>query len=355
MTLSADFLSKLLNEASKNRQPASGMFELTTRCNLACTMCYVAESACNKAALEKELAAEEWVRIAQDGVENGLVFITLTGGEIFLRPDFFKIYTPIRKMGVILNLFTNGNLITKSAAEKLSESPPNKIEITLYGATQKTYEAVTKNPKGYTLACNGIENLLSAGIKPVLKTTIVKQNMHELEAMREMAHSWGLPFLASWLLTERTDGAISEIKNARLSADEIVELESKDYVSSRELYEIALQYNNNDKPKPKEEIFYCSAGKSSFMISASGKMNACLDLPLPAAPVTKIGFKAAWDRVCNYIDESTKNTSTCSTCSLNDFCNTCPAASYLETKTLNEPVPFLCEITQKRKDKYGTK
>ncbi|MFA5011879.1 MAG: radical SAM protein [Ignavibacteria bacterium] len=350
-----DFLDILLKKASEQRQPASGMFELTTRCNLACMMCYVAEHACSKSAKDKEMTAEDWIRIAEDGVQNGLVFITLTGGEIFLRPDFFKIYEPIRKMGTVLNLYTNGNLITKSAAERLSAAPPNKIEITLYGATQGTYETVTKNPKGYKLCCDGIENLLSVGINPVLKTTIIKQNKHELDAMRKMAHDWGLPFLSSWLLTERTDGAVSGIKESRLMPEEIIQLEKEDRISSRELYEISLQYNKSETSKTREEIFYCSAGKSSFMISADGKMNACLDLPQPAAPVQELGFKKAWEKVCEYIEESTKKTSTCSTCSLNSICNTCPAASFLESKTLNEPVPYLCEVTKQRNEVFGIK
>ena len=341
-------LNMLLNKAAARRQPVSGMFELTTRCNLACSMCYVAEPACSREVKDKEISAEKWVRIAEEGVENGLVFITLTGGEVLLRPDFFRIYFPLRSLGVVLNVYTNGNLITKSVTERFAAAPPNKIEITLYGATRETYKKVTQSEKGYKLCCTGIENLLSAGIKPLLKSTITKANMHELDDMKMMAQNWGLPFTSSWLLTDRTDGTVSEIRELRLSPDKIIELESKNFISSRELYEKAVQFKKNGKPNPREEIFYCSAGKSSFMITASGKKNACLDLPMPSAPVSELGFKDAWNMVCEYINVSSKNTSTCSACSLNGLCNTCPALSYLESKKLNDPVPYLCELSKMR-------
>ena len=316
-------------------------------------MCYIAESACNKELKSKELTAEEWVRIAKDGVKNGLVFLTLTGGEIFLRPDFFEIYEPIRELGIIVTLFTNGNLVTNTVAKRLAVNPPNKVEITLYGATEKTYELVTGSRKGYQLCLNGIDNLLSYEINPVIKTTITRQNIHELEDMRQMAADRGLPFLSSYLLTKRVDGAVSRVDDARLSSEEAVKLEKEDRASALEWSEKAVRLSGNNGEGSVEDIFYCSAGKSAFLINSYGEMNACADLPLPAARVLDVGFKSAWEAVQDYVDSHTKKTSTCSTCNLNSLCNTCPAYSYQESKKLNEPVPYLCEITFERSKQFN--
>lgn len=342
-------IRQLMSKASVGRQPVSGTFELTSRCNLECVMCYVAEHACSKSAISRELTASEWVSIAEEAMQSGMVFLLLTGGEIFLRRDFFDIYEPLRKMGLLISLYTNGTLVTKSVAERLSKSRPNKIEITLYGANSKTYEEVTGIKKGFELCCNGIENLLAAGIKPVLKTTITNQNKHELEDMRKMGHDWGLPFLLSWLLTKRTDGMISDVENARLVPEEVLILEAQDIKTVESWKETARK----SPVKSKTEIFYCSAGKSSFYINSSGKMNLCADLPLPASSVPEKGFKDAWEETGIFLDESNKKTSTCSSCSSNSLCNTCPAWSYLENKKLNEPVPYLCDITFKRKEEYS--
>jgi hypothetical protein len=36
-----------------------------------------------------------------------------------------------------------------------------------------------------------------------------------------------------------------------------------------------------------------------------------------------------------------------------DFCPSCPAWSQLETGTLTDPVPYLCDIARERKERYG--
>ena len=87
---------ELQHRASAIRQPVNGAFELTERCNLFCRMCYVRHPAHDAVRRQKELSASEWLRIAQDAVDNGMVFLLLTGGEVFLRPDFFDIYTPAK-------------------------------------------------------------------------------------------------------------------------------------------------------------------------------------------------------------------------------------------------------------------
>ena len=98
---------------------------------------------------------DQWLELARQAVDNGMVFLLLTGGEVFLRPDFFEIYTPLTRMGLVLTLFTNGTLITDEIASRLAEAPPSRTEITLYGATAETYEAVTGIPGSYARCISG--------------------------------------------------------------------------------------------------------------------------------------------------------------------------------------------------------
>jgi MoaA/NifB/PqqE/SkfB family radical SAM enzyme len=86
-------VDELHRRAAARRQPVNGTFELTERCNLACRMCYVCQAPGDAAGLAKELPAAEWVELARQAVDNGMVFLLLTGGEVFLRPDFLS-YTP---------------------------------------------------------------------------------------------------------------------------------------------------------------------------------------------------------------------------------------------------------------------
>jgi len=339
---------ELHERAAKVRQPINGVFELTCACNLSCRMCYVRHSPRDKTVRGKEISAAQWSRIANEAKDNGLLFLLLTGGEIFLRHDFFQIYEPLPHMGLIITLFTNGTLITRRIAERLADAPPNRVEITLYGATSATYEGITGVPGSFAACRRGIEALLANRIPLGLKTTVTRQNVAELEDMRRMAHDYGLPFSAAWLLSQRPDGLLSEVDNCRLSATECIELEATDRASATEMREIALAGALSEN----HENFYCKAGKATFAVNPSGEMNACQLLPQPAARPLEDGFQSAWKQLSSYVDSSPGISSACFGCGTRAYCGRCPAWSLMATGTLTEPVPYWCEIARARKDRY---
>ncbi len=339
---------ELHRRAAAKRQPVNGTFELTERCNLACRMCYVRQTPDDGTRRAQELSAASWLALAHQAVDNGMVFLLLTGGEVFLRPDFFEIYTPLTRMGLVLTLFTNGTLITEAIAAHLAEAPPSCTEITLYGATAATYEAVSGVPGSYARCCAGIEALVKHRVPLALKSTLTRHNVGELEAMRQMAHHWGLPFLASWLLFKRRDGARSEVEECRMSPAECVALEATDRASATEWTETAMRESSPGH----DRNFHCQAGRSAFVVSPLGEMKACISLLRPASRLLEIGFPAAWEQLQRFVDSAPPPAPLCVACEARAFCQRCPAWSELETGAMNEPVPYLCEIARARKERY---
>jgi radical SAM protein with 4Fe4S-binding SPASM domain len=336
--------------AALKHQPVNGTFELTDRCNLACRMCYVRESPGDAARRAQELSAAAWVGLATQAVDNGMVFLLLTGGEVFLRPDFFELYTPLTRLGLVITLFTNGTLVTHSLAARLAEAPPGRTEVSIYGATAATYEAVTGVEGSYARSCAGIEALVRHRVPLSLKTTVTRQNEAELDGMRQMARNWGVPFAASWLLSKRRDGRASDVEDCRLAPCDCVALEATDRASAVEWSETALR----EPARESSRTFYCQAGQAAFVINPRGEMSPCIDLPLPAARPLEIGFRAAWEQVQRFVDSAPALAPLCRTCDLRAFCTNCPAWSQLETGTLTEPVPYICEIARARKHHYAS-
>lgn len=343
-------LRELNRNAAKRRQPASGIFELTSRCNLACPMCYVSHLANDFEVRNKELPPSKWLSLAHEAVDNGMIFLLLTGGEVFLRPDFFEIYEPLTRLGVILSIYTNGTLITDTHARRLAQAPPNIIEITLYGATASTYEGVSGVPGSYKQCCAGIEALLNHGISVGLKTMVTRQNVNELELMRQMAREWGVTFSADWLLSKRRDGLFSDVDKCRLSVSHSVALEMSGSASTVDEFKTGL----SEMPTNSDENFYCYAGKAAFVITSAGEMNVCLDMAMPSALPLETGFLTAWKTVQHFVDSAPPISSFCLACDVRDYCQRCPAWSFQETHTLTEPVPYLCEIAKARKKHYSS-
>ncbi len=334
-----DSLSKV---SLRKCQPVEGTFELTTRCNLNCGICYIHDLCEDNSEQLKELSAIEWVRMASEAVEHGLVFLLLSGGEPFVRTDFWEIYEPIRRMGLILALFTNGTLITRETANRLAKMPPNRLEITLYGASESIYEQITGTKGSYNRCMSGIENLRTAGVPLILKTTLTKENLGELETMRSMAHQWGAVFRYAWLLTKRRDGQYSNAENSRLSYEEVIELEQAQKTVS------SMQAGKGTDTLPLG-AFECGAGQNSFHLTAKGEMNVCIDFPYPSVRPLRIGFDKAWKALTNFATSEVP-ISACNSCELKSNCPQCPAFLWLESGDTTTPAPYFCAIARARRD-----
>jgi MoaA/NifB/PqqE/SkfB family radical SAM enzyme len=203
-------------------------------------------------------------------------------------------------LGLILTLFTNGTLVTDRIAQRLAEIPPSLTQITLYGGTAATYEAVTGIPGAYARCCAGIEALLKYRVPMELRTTITRRNADELEAMRQMSRNWGLAFSAGWMLMRRRDGNPSNVEDCRLSAHDCAGLEATERLAADEQIESALRGTHAGKASN----FNCQAGKSAFAINSSGEMNPCLNLSKPAARPHDTGFRAAWERMQHFVNDA---------------------------------------------------
>lgn len=341
-----ELTSALLTDAAERGVPINGTFELTSRCNLGCAMCYIRTRAADRAMKATELTAEQWVDLGRQAVDAGMLFLLLTGGEVFLRPDFFDIYEPLRDMGLMLTLFTNATMVTPAIAKRLARRPPNRFEVTIYGATEKTYEAVTRQPGSYKRFIRGMEALLEAGLRPKIKSTLSRLNVHEFEEMERMSEEWGSKFSAAWMLTRRRDEIVTpvDIETIRISPSEAMELEMRDPAGVEKLKKLPDLHELDTG----HEAFFCSAGRNSFVIGPSGDMNICIDLCLPRARPTEIGFLPAWEQVKAFV-ASVPPSEDCSNCDLNQYCIRCPAWSLIETGSVSKSVPYLCGVASERK------
>src|SRR4051812_31117124 len=104
--------SALYTRSIAERIPILGGLELTFRCNLACIHCYVNLPPADRAEARRERTTDEWFAIIDQVAEAGCLWLTLTGGEPLLRPDFCDIYRHAHKRGLLLSVYTNATLIT---------------------------------------------------------------------------------------------------------------------------------------------------------------------------------------------------------------------------------------------------
>ncbi|MCL2252963.1 MAG: radical SAM protein, partial [Lachnospiraceae bacterium] len=157
--------------------PLRGTFELTPRCNFHCKMCYIHMTPLEISERNKrELKTAEWIRIAEDAIDNGTLNLMITGGEPLIREDFADIYREINQMGFIIGLNTNASLLDEKYYRLFSKYPPTTVSVTVYGADRETYKSVTGNSDNFDKTIRGLEYLQDIPTNLDIKATFIKDN-----------------------------------------------------------------------------------------------------------------------------------------------------------------------------------
>src|SRR6185312_1927744 len=124
----------------------------------------------------------------------GVLYLTITGGEPLLRPDFCEIYEYAHGRGLVLTVYTNATLITDRHLELWRRRPPRCLEITQYGWTRETYDRVTDAGAQYDRFQRGLQRVRDAGVSVTLKAMALRANVHELPQISAFAEREQLDF-----------------------------------------------------------------------------------------------------------------------------------------------------------------
>lgn len=340
-----EFSDRMHGRSASCRIPLDCSFEITYRCNLRCAQCY-----CAPDRNRKELDLKEIRRILDELADAGCLWILLTGGEPLTRPDFLDIYTYAKRKGMVTSLFTNGTLLTPAIADHLAEYRPFMVEITLYGATEETYEKVTGVAGSFRRCMQGIDLLLERRLPLRLKSTVSTINLHELPEMKAFAKERGVEFRFDPVLNKRFDGTRGP-EDIRISPRQIVEMDLSDPDLERDWKRFCANYWHPMRP---QELFVCPAGQNSCHIDPYGMLQICLMVKNPGYDLRRGAFGEGWN---NFIPGLRKmryrREQKCHTCEALPICDKCPGWSLLEHGDMESPVDYLCDIAHMRARAFG--
>jgi radical SAM protein with 4Fe4S-binding SPASM domain len=346
----ADFFDRLNEQTARRRVPLSGSLELTLRCNLRCTHCYLGEYR-DGIPGQQELSTAEIRDILDQITDAGCLWLLLTGGEPLVRPDLLEIYAYAKRKGMIVTLFTNGTLLTPRIADALAELPPFLTEITLYGATQATYERVTGIPGSYQRCLRGIELLLERKIPLKLKTMVMRANQHEFLAMRDFASSLGVEFRYDPMLNAGMDNSRGPLAQ-RLTPQEVVQFDLDDPKRLQDWKEFAGRYAGYQPDA--RYLYLCGAGRGTFHIDPYGRLSPCIMSRLQSYDLHLGSFKTGWNVFLGDVRRRPLTRERrCSRCKLVPICAQCPGWATLESGDQQEPVDYICEIAHLRAEAIG--
>lgn len=346
-------MDRWIQRTVENRVPWNVHLDLTYRCNERCIHCYLDHEDYG------EMTGEEIRGVLEQLAEAGTLFLTLSGGELFLRKDLFELIAFARRYQFDVSLKTNALLIDAARARRLKELGVRSVQVSIYSAEREVHDAITKVRGSLERSLAAIRLLIAEGIRVKLSCPLMKQNLTAYRGVQALAAELGVPYVLDLTITPKIDGDTS-ILSLRNSAQDLLPV-----LQDTSLRGGACADEGPQKPRELslptgsavssgiEGAAYddipCCAGQNSCYISPYGDVYPCVQMPLATGNVRKQRFAEIWNgspemnRV-RAIRES--DLPVCSTCEIRGYCERCPGLAQMEGGDLLGAYERACELAE---------
>lgn len=335
-----------------NRYPYSVLFELTPRCNMNCIHCYMQNHHDNY-----QLSNDSILKIIDILHEKGILFLTFTGGDVFTRSDFCDIFLYAKKKGFLVEIFTNGELVTEDIISVFAKYPPLLVDVSIYGSNDNTYASITGKKGAYNRVIRNCIKMKEAGIRVSLKTPVLQSLYGELEQMKETAEKLEIPFAYSFELIPTLDGDDS-VQNMQLGYETMLRREFSDFDKLNEgekNYALSIDYDRAISKGMSPPLFICNVARNSFLIDYKGNMCPCMKFRHKGINLLNNDFDAIWEDFSKYKKMKPSHQYKCAKCKARFQCSVCPAEMDFMHGDMEYVPQELCKVAHARYAFYNEK
>lgn len=332
----------------KKRHPYVGGIEITPYCNLNCVHCYLQDS------IKEKLMTTSEIKIIIDKLYDvGVLFLYFTGGEIFTRKDFLEIYVYAKQKGFIIELLTNGTLITPEIVKVFDKYPPASVNISVYGKDEATYEKVTGHLGMFERVINSIRLLRKHGIHIEVKYIGMKENQEDYDGVKNIAERHGAVFSDSMELFPTLSGN-NCTKDHMMPLEKVIEIEAKQDEKKQMYYRLS-NLPNTYIGKKDIPLYLCDMAISNFLIDYQGFLNPCHKCRIKKWNLISNDFQEAWDDFGKLRSIKVSEECKCLNCEYLMMCSPCVMVNYLTTGSYVMPPDTVCKLTHMRVKAFGHK
>ncbi len=346
-----EWMAAFRGRTARDRVPVSGILELTSRCNLKCVHCYLGPQEEQRKKRDLEMSTEQAKSVIDQICASGCLYLVITGGDPMVRKDFPEVYRYAKEQGLIVTVFCDGVLVTDAIIRLFQDYPPFNVDVSVYGATAETYEAVTRIKGSFPKFLRGLDRLSDGGIPFSLKTVLMTLNKHELQDMRQAAAKLGVKYRVDSAIFPCLPTQDHEPVDLRVEPEEAVELEMSDPEQLRQW----VDYSELRSGQPAEEQLYtCGAGVTNFYVDPTGCASPCLmttqyRYPIGHGRPKERSFAELWQRELVQLRRRKPGQGyTCNSCEMKVACTGCPAFNFQESGREDVKSEYVCETTRHR-------
>jgi AdoMet-dependent heme synthase len=317
-------LEQMTEKALARNIPLSVQLDLTYRCNEQCVHCYLDHED------HGEMTTAEIKHLLDEMADAGVFILTLSGGEIFLRKDFFEILEYARlERQFCVKLKTNAIMIHERQAAKIRDVGVESIQISIYSHRPEVHDAITLVPGSLQRSLDAARFLKSQGLRVIFANVLMVQNLQDYQGVRKLAEELGVECTLDPTITPMMDGDRSVLS---LGVDHTA---LRQVFRDQALVGDAEEFCTIAAPADENALsaLPCSAGHTACYVSPYGDVFPCVQFPLPTGNVRKERFLDIWrysERLNEVRSIRLKDLTTCTSCSHVGSCTRCPGLAFME-------------------------
>jgi len=293
--------------------------DLTYRCNEQCIPCYLEHEGVG------ELTTQEVRDLLAKLAAHGTFFLTLSGGEPFLRPDLLDIVQCARRLNFSIRLKTNATLIGRREAASLRASNVERVQVSIYSHRHEMHDQVTGVDGSFTKTLSGIRHLIECGIRVSLSYLFMRNTAGDFEGVSRLAADLGLSVQVDPTITPKLNGDGKALV-LNPSAEDLAALMRSFIVASPDQPSVLGHESFLDSR-------LCDAGHTHAYIAPNGDIWPCVQFPMSVGNVREKSFDEIW-RNSESLERVRalrfKDLPICSVCIHGRTCSRCPGLAFLQ-------------------------
>lgn len=306
----AALVSALAEQAGR---PMSAMIEIADRCNEKCVHCYQIQGQ------KGEMTTEEIYSVLDQLAEQGILFLTISGGEATLRDDFLEIVAYARRKKFAVKIFTNGLRVDQEMANDLGALAVQEVQISLYSSKAEAHDSVTRVPGSFVKSTLAARYLLDAGVGVVLKTPLLTHNEGDHEDYISLCEDIGADYMFDPSMAPREDGDLGPLALAMKGFERRQVLKDARVTPPESAPDVKKPLRDLNSP-------VCGACRGAIHVEANGELRPCASLSVAVGNLQQqtLSDALASNQENQFIHSLTWNDlHGCRRCVLNNACGRC--------------------------------
>lgn len=314
------------------------VLEITGRCNLKCVHCEVrgGEPKTDPTLLNIYHMIDSIATVPE------FKMLVLTGGEPLLRTDIYKIISYAKNAGFEVTIATNGTLLSRKTAKKLSALDVAGVAVSLDFIEPKLHDKFRGMNNAWKMAVEGMKNAVKEGLYLQANISLSRLNFKELQPLLKLADELGSCVVLLYQFQPYGRGKLRE--DLALTSKEFLKVIEHVFFLQRKLKALVIPvglpqyfaYLSIKTPLLKGLFSGCIAGKGMFYVRWNGDVWPCAFLQKSIGNVLENTAFEIWtkNRLLSKIRNRRNLGEPCRSCKFRENCGGCRSRAYLMTGNL---------------------